>query len=464
MPRLRSGWTAFVACVLLVAAAAWMARAQVSARPPNIIFILADDLGYGDLGSYGQERIQTPNLDTLAAEGVRFTQFYSGSTVCAPARNVFMTGQHVGRVLIRGNAKIDLRPEDVTVAEVLKAAGYRTALVGKWGLGGEGSLGVPRAQGFDEFFGYLDQGHAHNYYTDFLVRNETRVPLRNVVPNPGPYGQGVATEKVEYSADLLADEAVGYVDRAPADQPFFLYFAPTLPHANNEARQEGMEVPDYGLYEQEAWPLPQKGLAAMITRLDDTVGRLVATLERRGLADDTIIFFSSDNGPHREGGNDPDFFDSNGPVRGIKRDLYDGGIRVPLIVRWPGRVPAGTTADHVGYLGDFMATAAELAGIPPLSNLDSISLLPAALGEAGRQRAHDFLYWEFYEGGSAQAVRFGNWKAVRAPMFTGPIELYDLTTDLGETQNVAGSNPAVVERAVEILDQAHEPTELWSVN
>jgi len=435
-----------------------------AARPPNIVFILADDLGYGDLGSYGQQQIRTPNLDQLAAEGVRFTQFYSGSTVCAPARNVFMTGQHVGRTLIRGNAKIDLRPEDVTVAEVLSAAGYETALVGKWGLGQEGSPGVPRAQGFDSFFGYLDQSHAHNYYTDFLVRDEARVPLRNVVPNPGPFGQGVASEKVEYTADLLADEAVGIVERASTDRPFFLLFTPTLPHANNEAREAGMEVPDYGEYAEEAWPLPQKGLAAMISRLDDSVGRLMATLQRRGLADDTIVLFSSDNGPHQEGGNDPEFFDSNGPLRGIKRDLYEGGIRVPLIVRWPGHVPAATTTDHVAYLGDFMATAAELAGVGPPPDLDSISFLPAALGDGARQPAHDYLYWEFYERGSAQAVRLGNWKAVRAPMFTGPIELYDLATDTGETRDVAGTEPAVVEQAVEIMERAHEPTDLWRVN
>lgn len=433
-----------------------------SPRGPNILLILADDLGYGDLGSYGQKKIRTPHLDRLAAEGVRFTQFYAGSPVCAPSRNVLMTGQHVGRVLIRGNAKIDLRPEDVTVAEVLKRAGYTTGLVGKWGLGQIGSSGAPRAKGFDYFFGYVDQTHAHNYYPHFLVRNEERVPLRNVVPNPGPYGQGVATTKVEYSADLLADDAVAFLERQK-DGPFLLLFSPTLPHANNEAGAEGMEVPDHGEYAREAWPAPQKGLAAMITRLDQHVGRLLAKLEALDLARETIVLFTSDNGPHREGGNDPHFFRSGGPLRGMKRDLYEGGIRVPLIVRWPGRTIPGTTTDHISYFGDVLATTADVAKAPLPPDHDGISFLPAILGNREAQKAHDFLYWEFYEGATSQAVRMRNWKAVRSPMFSGTTELYDLATDVGESRDVAAAHPEILARMTALMEQAHVPSARWRV-
>src|SRR5262245_10917967 len=293
---------------------------------------------------------------------MRFRHFYAGSTVCAPSRCALMTGLHTGHCYIRGNAKTNLRPEDVTVAEVLKGAGYRTGLVGKWGLGHEGSAGIPTRQGFDQFFGYLDQTHAHNYYPTFLLRNEERVRLPNVVPNEGPVGQGVATQRAAYSPDLMAEEALAFLGRT-GDQPFFLYFAPTLPHANNEAGQKGMEVPDYGEYQNRAWPEPQKGLAAMISRLDRDVGRLLQRLKERGLAERTLVLFSSDNGPHREGGNNPDFFRSNGGLRGIKRDLYEGGIRVPLIARWPGKLPAGQVSDHVGSFADLLPTAAELAGV-----------------------------------------------------------------------------------------------------
>ncbi|MDA2924531.1 arylsulfatase, partial [Acidobacteria bacterium AH-259-L09] len=423
-------------------------------RLPNIIFIIADDLGYGDLGSYGQERIQTPHLDRLAAEGVRFTDFYAGSTVCAPSRSVLMTGQHLGHTYIRGNGKFNLRPEDVTVAEILKEAGYATGHIGKWGLGHEGSTGVPTKQGFDYFFGYLDQHHAHNYYPSFLVRNEERVPLENVVPGEGQYGQGVATEKVSYSHDLLMEEAFQFIDRSK-DSPFFLYLPLTIPHANNEARQKGMEVPDYAAYADKEWPEPQKGLAAMITRMDADLGKLFESLQEHQIDEDTIIFFTSDNGPHREGGNDPDFFDSNGPLRGIKRDLYEGGIRVPMIVRWPGHAPAGTVSNHIAYFADFMATAAEIAGVQPPENTDSISFLPAILGKTESQEEHEYLYWEFYERGSAQAVRTGHWKAVRKPMFTGEIELYDLGTDVGETHNVADQHPQIVKKIRTIMEEAH---------
>ncbi|HLV00883.1 MAG TPA: arylsulfatase [Acidobacteriota bacterium] len=432
-------------------------------RPPNIILILADDLGYGDVGFLGQETIQTPNIDRFAGEGMRFTNFYAGSTVCAPSRSVLMTGQHTGHTLIRGNAKTNLRPEDVTVAEILKEAGYATALIGKWGLGHEGSTGVPTRQGFDFFFGYLDQTHAHNYFPTFLLRNEERLLLDNIVPSEGKFGQGQASEKKVYSPDLMIEEALKFIDENK-DRPFFLYFATTLPHANNEAGVQGMEIPDYGIYSTRNWPEPQKGLAAMISRLDKDIGRIMDAVQKAGIDENTFLFFSSDNGPHAEGGNDPDFFNSNGPFQGIKRALYEGGIRVPTFVRWPGQVKGGSETSHVAYLGDFMATAAELAGIKvPAEAVDSISFLPVALGEEQRQQTHSYLYWEFYERGSAQAVRMGNWKAVRTPMLTGEIELYNLSLDIGETTNLAEQHPDIVEQIRQIMEDAHEPSPLWKV-
>jgi arylsulfatase A-like enzyme len=428
---------------------------------PNMIFILADDLGYGDLGCYGQKRIQTPNLDRMAAEGMRFTQFYAGSTVCAPSRCALMTGLHTGHCYIRGNAKQDLRPEDVTVARVLKAAGYTTGLVGKWGLGHEGSPGVPTRQGFDSFYGYLDQHHAHNYYPSFLMRDEKRVPLRNVVPGPGPFGKGVATKKVDYSHDLMAEEALAFLDRNKG-RPFFLYLAFTTPHANNEAGKKGMEVPDYGIYKDKDWPEPQKGHAAMITRMDRDVGRLLARLKEHGLDKDTLVFFTSDNGPHREGGNDPDFNHSRGPLRGIKRDLYEGGVRVPLIARWPGKVAAGSTSDFVGAFWDVMPTLAELAGagarLP--ARLDGVSFVPTLLGQKAKQKQHDSLYWVFYERGGARALRMGRWKAVQQPA-SAPIELYDLDKDLGERNDVARLHSDVVVKMRKVMDESYTPSARW---
>jgi arylsulfatase A-like enzyme len=430
-------------------------------RPPNIIFILADDLGYGDLGCYGQKQIRTPNLDRMAREGMRFTQFYAGSTVCAPSRCVLMTGLHTGHAYIRGNGKHDLRPEDVTAAEVLKQAGYQTGVVGKWGLGNEGGPGQPTRQGFDYFYGYLDHSHAHNYYPTFLFRNEERVRLRNEVPNEGRYGQGVASKRTDYSHDLVTDEALSFVRRSK-EKPFFLYLAYTIPHANNEARNQGMEVPDLGEYADRDWPEPQKAHAAMISRMDRDIGRLFESLKQHGLDERTLVLFSSDNGPHREGGNDPDFNDSNGPLRGIKRDLYDGGIRVPMLARWPGKVPGGAVSGHAGYFADFLPTAADLAGTKPPAGLDGISFVPALMGREGDQKKHAYLYWEFYERGSAQAIRMGDWKGVARP-FGGAIELYDLKNDPGETRDLAGSQPDVVARIRAALKEAHVPSPLWKL-
>ena len=446
--------------------------------PPTIILIVADDLGYGDLGAYGQQKIQTPNLDRMANEGMKFTQFYAGSTVCAPSRSVLMTGQDTGHTQVRGNAgknkemKQSLRDEDVTLAEVAKKADYRTALIGKWGIGEIHEPGFPLEQGFDEFFGYLNQTHAHNYYPKFLWRNRDTVRLDNVVQDvPREYASftgGYATQKVDYSHDLLAQEALDFVEENQQG-PFFLCLTLTVPHANNEAGKDGMEVtggdtPDYGPYADRNWPEAQKGTAAMITRMDRDVGRLLTALQEYGIDENTLVLFTSDNGPHREGGNDPDFFDSNGPLRGIKRDLYEGGIRVPLIAWWPEHVPAGTTSDHISYFGDMMMTFAELMNVSPPNDLQSISLVPTLLGNSDEQRPHNYLYWEFYEQGSRQAVRMGNWKAIRQPMFTGTIELYNVENDLGEENNVAEQNPEVVEDMKRAMEKAHQPSPLWVVN
>ncbi len=438
---------------------------------PNVVFILADDLGYGDLGVYGQKLIRTPNIDRLAAEGIRFTDFYAGSTVCAPSRAVLMTGRHTGHAGVRGNAgggavSIQaLGPGERTIAHLFKDAGYATALFGKWGLGEVGSPGHPDRMGFDAFFGYLNQRHAHNYYPTFLFRDETRVALRNVAEKEDENGAGRARVRAEYSHDVIVDAALRWVDENRA-RPFFLFLAVTIPHANNEARAamgDGQEVPDYGEYAREPWPNPDKGQAAMVSRLDRDVGRLLEKLEALGLAGDTLVLFSSDNGPHQEGGNDPERFDANGPLRGLKRALYEGGIRVPTIARWPGRVAPGSVSSHVGYFGDFFATCAEVLGQGVPAGLDSLSLLPILTGRPGEQKAHDYLYWEFYEQGGRQAVRFGSWKAIREPMKTGRVQLFDLSKDIGEEKDLAASRKDLVARAEGYMDEAHVPDPRWSV-
>lgn len=437
---------------------------QEAALPenPNIIFVMADDLGYGDLGCYGQEVIQTPNLDRMAAEGMRFTDCYAGSTVCAPSRCVLMTGLHSGHAWVRGNARVPLRPDDVTVAEVLKQAGYQTAIIGKWGLGEPETTGIPNRQGFDYWFGYLNQRHAHNYYPAYLWRNEERIPLPNEVNHvingrdrrPG----GVATKREVYSHDLFTEEALAFLDRAH-DAPFFLYLAYTIPHANNEAGNKGMEVPDYGPYADKDWPDPQKGLAAMITRMDRDMGTLLEKLQELGIDEETIVFFTSDNGPHKEGGSDPYFFQSMGPLNGYKRSLHDGGIRVPMIVRWPGRIQAGSINTHVWAFWDFLPTAAELAGLETPEGIDGISVVPSLL-QRGKQAEHEFLYWEFHEGGaSKQAVRMRHWKAVRVA--GRPLQLYDLVNDIAEENDIADEHPEIAAQIEEYLEGARTENEHW---
>lgn len=466
--------TKFLCLVLMMAGVS-----NVSAvEKPNVIFILADDLGYGDLGCYGQKKIQTPHLDRMAAEGLRFTQFYAGSTVCAPSRSVLMTGQHLGHTTVRGNAGKSnleaqtLRDEDVTVAEVLKSAGYSTGLIGKWGLGEGGSTGHPNRQGFDEFFGFLNQVHAHNHYPGFLWRNSERVALSNVVSGASldgvDYGNSYSTKRVQYAGDLFASEATAFIERrSQAGQPFFLYLALTMPHANNErsrALGDGQEVPDYGPYADLDWTPQNKGQAAMITRLDRQIGELFALLKKLKIDERTIVFFSSDNGPHKEGGNDPDFFDANGPLTGLKRSLTDGGIRVPMIVRWPGSIKAGTVSNHVGYFGDILPTFAELASVKSPTHHDGRSLVPTLLGQATPQPKHEFLYWEFYEGGVSQAVLMdGRWKAIRHKKRSNPIELFDQHNDIAEQQNVADRHPELVAKAANLMKSAHVDNAHWKL-
>ena len=454
--------------------------AAVSARVgeplPNVIFTMADDLGYGDLGCYGQKAIKTPRLDQMAKEGMRFRQFYAGNTVCAPSRCVLMTGLHMGHAHVRGNAGGDmsiqsLRDSDFTVAELLKAAGYRTALCGKWGLGDEvegGRTGLPRRQGFDFFYGYLNQLHAHNYYPEFLWRNEDKVELENEVM---PFGRvsagfqgGYAPERVDYSHDLIMNQALAFI-RDHQETPFFLYLPLTIPHANNEGTRgtgNGQEVPSLQPYEDEKWSEQDKGQAAMITRMDAGIGRLLDLLRDLGIAENTLVIFTSDNGPHDEGGHSTERFGPAGPLRGMKRDLYEGGIRVPMLAWWPGMVPQNSISDHIGYFGDLMATAAELSRQPVPEGLDSVSFLPSLKGDTASQAKHDYLYWEFYEQGGKQAARLGDWKAIRMPMHTGPIEIYNLRMDLGESRNLAKERPDLVEQAGKIFDEAHRRHPNWS--
>jgi arylsulfatase A-like enzyme len=434
---------------VLVLAASPAPAVAAEAMRPNIVFILGDDLGYGDLGCYGQRRIKTPNVDRLASEGTRFTQFYAGSTVCAPSRCALMTGLHSGHGRVRGNALVPLRSDDVTVAEILKRAGYATGIVGKWGLGEPETSGLPNRKGFDFWFGYLNQHHAHNYYPEFLWRNEQKYTLEG-----NQEKANIAIKAVQYAPDLFDREALSFLDQHTTG-PFLLFLTSILPHANNErgrAEGNGMEIPSDAPYTGESWPQVEKNHAAMITRLDDEVGRILGKLKELGLEDNTIVFFSSDNGPHKEGGADPKFFGSAGPLRGYKRALYDGGIRVPMIVRWPGKVPAGAVSGAVWASWDILPTFSELAGAAAPSGIDGISQVGSLLGKTDAPR-HDFLYWEFHEGGFKQAVRHGDWKAVRTAQGK-PLELYNLKDDIGETHDIASEHADVIARIEAYLKTA----------
>ena len=451
-----SKWFAFAAGMFLTASFSARAagRFELPPRPPNIIFILADDLGYGDLGCYGQKKIQTPNLDRLAAEGMRFTQCYAGSTVCAPSRSVLMTGQHTGHTRVRGNDPVvPLRAEDGTVAQLLKQRGYRTGLIGKWGLGDENTDGTPGKKGFDEFVGFLNQTHAHQYYPTNIWRNDS-VWLLDGNTN------GL---KGEYVHDLFARAGNNFV-RVNKNFPFFLYLAYTIPHANNELGKKsgnGMEVPDDAPYSKETWPQPEKNKAAMITRLDADVGRMLDQLKALKIETNTVIFFSSDNGPHSEGGSVAKFFNSSGGLRGIKRDMYEGGLRVPMIVRWSGRIKPGAVSDFPWAFWDFLPTAAEIAGVKTPAGLDGQSVLPVLLGQEAKP--HEYFYWEFHERGSKQAARMGDWKAVRiAP--GKPLELYNLKTDLAEKHDLATKHPDVIAKMETIIKTARTEAKEWPLS
>ncbi len=442
---------------------------KAKSNKTNIIYILADDLGYGDLSCYGQTKFTTPNLDALAAQGLRFTNHYAGCTVSAPSRCSLMTGLHTGHAPIRGNnsVRIDGEVYDTalpakykTVAECLKEQDYTTACIGKWGLGGPGTEGHPNNQGFDYFYGHLGQGHAHFYYPKFMFENDQKITL-NIDPK----------EKKYYSEDLFMEKATQFITENK-DQPFFLYLSVTIPHAE-------LIVPDdeldkfKGMYDEpNPWPsgqhyagefggqpYPRAAFAAMITRLDGDVGRIRQLLEELGIDQNTLIIFTSDNGPHKEGGADPEFFNSGGGLRGIKRDLYEGGIRVPMIAYWPQVIQSGRTIDTPSAFWDVFPTFCEITGAKIPKGLDGISFLSDMKGK--KRKVHDYFYWEFHESPS-QAVRKGNWKAVRKSIESDPVtELYDLSVDRGETKNVAVSHPDIVAKLKGLMKKSHTNDTQW---
>ncbi len=452
------------------------AKQEVKNEKPNIIFILADDLGFGDVSYQGQSKFQTPNIDKLAAEGMTFSQHYAGSTVCSPSRSVLLTGQHTGHTPIRGNKRDEcgnwpLPAESVTIAEILQQNGYATGAFGKWGLGCTGSTGDPNNQGFDEFYGYNDQTLAHNYYPYFLNHNQDTVWLE------GNEGSGQGT----YAPIPIHQQALKFMEDNK-DKPFFMYYPSVIPHAELFAPEEyiakyrGKFLPekeykgsDFGdpRYKKGGYgsqPETHAAFAAMINLLDDQVGEIVAKLKELGIDDNTIIIFSSDNGPHVEGGADPDYFNSNGPYTGYKRDLYEGGIRMPMIAWWPGKVAAGSKTDHISAFWDFLPTVTEIIGTDKPENIDGISYLPSLLGK-GEQAEHDYMYWEFHEKNGRQALRQGDWKLVRYDVFSPEkitTELYNLADDPSEKNNVAEQNPEITTKLLELLESARTTNEVFS--
>jgi len=439
-------------------------------KTPNIIFILADDLGYAELGCYGQKKIRTPNIDKLTSEGMKFTQYYSGSPVCAPSRCALMTGKHTGHAQIRDNKQVGgaegwklgstvggqwpLAADTTTIPGILKNAGYTTGAFGKWGLGRVGTTGDPNKQGFDHFFGYICQRQAHTYYPNHLWRDGKIEWLE---------ANKDGKEEV-YSHDLIANEALGFI-KDNKDKPFFLYVPFTIPHA-------AIQVPEDSLVEyKDKWtdppytgdkgyfphPAPRACYAAMITRMDKDVGRIMSQLKELGLDGKTLVIFSSDNGPTFNGGSDSAFFESAGPLRGLKGTVYEGGIRVPFIARWPGKIKQGTTSEQISAFWDFLPTCAELIGADVPNDIDGISILPTLLGRPEGQKRHKYLYWEL---AGQQAVRMGDWKAVRTRP-NSKIELYNLKTDIGEQREVAGRNPQIVKEIAEIFKTARTESDVF---
>lgn len=441
--------------------------------PPNIIYILADDLGYGDLGCYGQEKFSTPHLDQLASEGIRFTRHYSGSTVCAPSRSVLMTGLHTGHTPVRGNQEVTpegqwpLTDSVLTLAELMKGAGYVTGAFGKWGLGFPGSEGDPVHQGFDLFFGYNCQRYAHRYYPEYLWENKEKVFL--------PGNDWSTTET--YAPDLIQEKTLEFI-RMHKDTSFFTFVPIVIPHAELIVPDDDLYQEFLGKYPEDAYvgspgadygpgmvigmycsqESPHATFAAMVSRIDKYVGEIVQVLEELGIAENTLIMFTSDNGPHEEGGADPEFFNSSGGLRGVKRDLYEGGIRVPMIASWPGTIEKGRISDHVSAFWDVLPTLAGLAGFEPPQN-DGISFLPTLLGK--EQASHEFLYWEFHERGGKQAILAGPWKAIRLGVGKnpdGPLELYNLESDPGEENNVADAHPELTEKFARMMEEERVPS------
>ncbi len=441
---------------------------------PNIVYILADDLGYGDLSCYGQQIFSTPNIDRLAGEGMLFTRHYTGCTVSAPSRSCLMTGLHTGHTPIRGNKEMQpegqwpLPSESVTIAEILKTRDYSTGAFGKWGLGFIDTEGDPNAQGFDEFIGYNCQRLAHNYYPDHLWHNHEKIILH----------ENDSSRTGAYSADIIHEAALEFIE-TNKDKPFFMFYPTTIPHAELIAREEYMALfrgkfdpeepfngvddgPSYRLGPYGSQAEPHTAYAAMIKQLDDYVGEILDLLTELELEKNTIVVFASDNGPHLEGGADPVYFNSSGGLRGFKRDLYEGGIRTPMIVKWPLKIKAGAISDHISAFWDVLPTFADIIGAEVPANIDGISFLPELLGK--KQKQHEYLYWEFHEQGGKMAVRMDNWKAVQLGVNKNPIgefELYDLLNDPGETNNVATSNQDIKEKIEDIMSRAHSLSKIF---
>ncbi len=444
-------------------------KGEAVPQKPNIVYILADDMGYGDLSCYGQQRFSTPNIDKLAETGIKFTQHYAGTTVCAPSRSSLMTGQHTGHTFIRGNkewqpeGQYPLEAEAYTLAEALKDAGYATGAFGKWGLGYPGSEGDPNNQGFDEFFGYNCQRLAHNYYPYYLWHNQEKVILEE--------NQGMQTG--QYAPDVIHRQALRFIENNK-NKPFFMFYPTTIPHAELFAPEKYMEKhrgkynpenefkgvddgEEYRLGPYGSQPESHAAFAAMINVLDDCVGEIVAKLKELGIYENTIIIFTSDNGPHLEGGADPDYFSSNGIFRGYKRDLYEGGIRVPMLAVWEGKIEPGSVTNHISAFWDVYPTVAEITGAKAPENMDGISFLPTLLGQP-KQKQHDYLYWEFHELGGRKALRKGDWKLVNNNVYSPvktTVELYNLIKDPGEQNNLAEEHPELVKEFEILMKSAH---------